>query len=378
MDIFETPQFNDNGTMEVDTLDVIQADLIPPGSVTLQCPDISSDPQDMHEALAIVNDGWKIVEDYPTGQQFEVVACNTDQSSPNDLDLKVFLTTWMGSIGGNAIASKGNPGNAYELALDILAHPDDAIVYVGGLGNGGTSSLLPNEARFFREHGYLPEQAPTLRALGRVLLDIGQPRKFSANSSGGRVAMGVAANLPSSVNVTHLYSKGTPGISEITAKDLLQWRKVVKQSEAQDRPSSVDPWEVTEERSEQARQALTKVYSKEAAEAVKQSKLDFISARITDILGYRHGGQLPNAMAVDLNRALERQPNLLATLHISLGDFLYPRKKDIANVLALIATSENHRQRSVTALFTTGRHLDHSHNPSYRIAAEDWALNRNQ
>lgn len=370
MNRFETPQFDENGIVSVEIW-TPKHDRVYKSTEQLVKPEISTDPQDLVEALAMVNDGWKIIEDPLSGQQFEVVSINTDQEGKSKKDMKVFLTTWMGSIGGNALAPKGNPGNAYELALNVLAHPDDPIVYMGGLGNGATSAFLPDESRYFREHGYLPEQAPTFRALGRVLLGIGEPRKFSANSAGGRIAMGVIANLPKSIDVTHLYSKGTPGISTLTYRDFRKWQK---DSKLAGKSTDIqDPWDVTKERSQQAREALTNVYNESLLSKTKQSKLDFIRARLTAIQGYRQGDK---GLIQDLESALERQNNLLPTLHIGLGDLLYPREDDILLTLRRISSLHALGDRAVKAIVTTGRHLDHSHNPSFRIATEDWALNR--
>ncbi len=321
----------------------------------------------------------QVITDPETYQNFEITYSGVDslEDGPFDTEFSTY---------NSAISS--NPGNAVEFAEHAALRAEKPRLYIASAGNGFSSYLSAEEQRYVKTRGRftyddfdgdrpITKAIPTIRALKRALESKGVVTdRLSSNSSGANMLTALMYELPEGT-VTHAYMKGRPNLVDQSAI-ALGYRMLVLETRAnnKNKERSKDEWALIDEMVDEAKTKLKPVI--DSIDAERLGKLAMVAKLRTDCVAYSRGpdprrkGRLP--AAYDSVRALHRQPDAKVTWHFTSRDRLYtvePHRPEqfIRYVSALSRDSNN-----VTGLVTNGSHADHTHIPSLRWSAEEFAF----
>jgi hypothetical protein len=190
---------------------------------------------------------------------FEVAVVNNDKASGND---RVFLSTYSSAI-------TTNPGNAYELALEGALNPEQRIVYVSSPGNGGSSFLTEQEAKYFRKYGRVTrtedgvdEAIPTMQALAAALTrEEIEPTQISGDSFGAVLNSGLGVALRHN-RVKSMYQNVRPQLVDKSlpgmASGMLLKEMII--NARKNANLKLDKWAVDERLQDLVRNRIPKVY----------------------------------------------------------------------------------------------------------------------
>ncbi len=340
---------------------------------------------DFDSALEDINNSWRIIEDKKSGKQFEIALAN--QNAPEENGLIVEFSTFTSAISSNI-------GNAVEFAEHAALNPFIRRLYVASPGNGLSSYLDKSERQYFRNTGRMITEdgrpIPTIIGLcGALKSSALQPTKISSNSYGGLPATALMAGLPEG-QIEHAYIKGRPGISKHLPA--LLWGARVMVGDLLDdikyKKASKDPYKMSPELIDKARQALANLYEKDVAKKqstrLKQAKSSHaISKLVSDTIAVSKGGIVNNYPAShDTALGLSMQPDAKMTFDFTLHDRLYKDRSDIEVFISMVyeigskITGLALTNTQIQAVTAPGGHRDHTYYPSKRWAVESYALYR--
>lgn len=321
----------------------------------------------------------QVISDPETGQNFEVTysGVNSLEDGPFDTEFSTY---------NSAISS--NPGNAVEFAEHAALRSEKPRLYIASPGNGFSSYLAPNEQRYVKRYGRFTYDSfdgdrpittaiPTVRALRRALESKGVVTdRLSSNSSGANMLTALMHELPEGT-ISHAYLKGRPNLVDQSAIGL-GYRMLVLETRAnnKNKERSKDKWKLTDEMVDEAKTKLEPFI--DTIDEPRLGTLAMGKKLVSDCIAYSRGPVLSNngllPAASDSFRAMHRQPDAKVTWHFTTRDKLYTVEPQRLEQFIRYVSALSPASSTVTGLVTNGSHADHTHIPSLRWSAEEFAF----
>lgn len=348
-----------------------------------------------------IDDSWRVIQDPASGRTFEIAEANLHVDPARGYTLE--LSTYTSSI-------LTNSGNAVEFAENATIHPKQRRLYVASAGNGGTSHLDRDERQYIRETGRFTREVLAqhdrteaanivvrglafVRDMNRALTHAGitndarRINKIAANSAGTSFATGLMAELAPG-QVSHVYLKGRPNISDISVSKLAYGMLLGEGKRAKTyQQVSQDPWKMSDDLRQMAEDTISiydfddylreqdPVYADLVRKATARHIGRFIRKLFTELKAYAKGPAENDPAVKDTLVALEQQKSAHMVFHSPEHDILLNQHVDamrfVKTLHELGGTAISNRVEYLTA---PGGHADHTWYPTMRAGIENYAL----
>jgi hypothetical protein len=322
-----------DGAMQLSTRDTVMSDAVK--SLTEVAIDAKLEELDLSTQVVESN-----------GRHFEIVMANMDADPGHAL--------FQGSTYSSCIAGRrGNPGNAYELAVQAALYPDVRLVYGAALGNGGSGGLDRKERRHYTTTGRLTDEddmgrtiaLPIVQALGGALQSIGiNVTRLGDDSAGGRLTTALGVDLPEG-QVTATFHNGIPNMYDHTRRSVVRAMLIRENifNGRRNAATSTDHWKVTPRRVGHARGLMPRVYSDMPTDLhIEESSTPAMLRKLwSDADALRIGPRGGDPLARDTAGFVRQQPESHTTFLMSQYDPLYlgnefgPRAYDLLGKIAV-------------------------------------------
>lgn len=301
------------------------------------------------------------------GRTFEIAIANQDAS-----DVMLHVSTYSSSI-------SGNPGNAWEFAVNALLYPNHKHIYVASPGNGASSPItgadkehIAKTGRFAKEENgiyvpiqYVQDMGDALDAHG-----IQTTQLMGTDSAGGPIGRALAMTLEQNQlekaffnEVTGLQKLGLTGLLKAMATEM-------RVNMPENKKISPDPHKLTGEMVQAARSILEEYANpmlREARVAKKVGVTAMAGAWLTSAraLSKGEGDDGITPFVFDTQALMQKHPHAKITYAFAENSPLHPHeiREQLTNLIRKQLLELNITDGTVIALIVDG--MTHAYKESF-------------